>query len=187
MSSMPIRAAVLLCILLLVGAHSHAGVVQYEVTSLSASDPTLFRYTYHLSGFTFLENYEFDVVFPVESFANLSNGSGSPDFDVQLFQPSNPPGLYGNFTALALKDFPLITAFSVDVNFIGSGLPGSQQYYIYAFDQNHVIIPGTLPGGAREAGDTTPVPEPGTFALGGLTLLAGVVWKAVRHRGASSA
>ena len=173
---MSLRAAALLCALLLTGATSWAGILSYEVTSLSPSDPTLFRYTYSITGFTFMANQELDVEFQPGLYTQLSNAVASPDFDVQIFQPNDPLGLYGDYTALAKVDSPQITTFSVDFKYLGVGLPGSQPFNINQFNQDHVLTDTLL------SGATTATPEPGTAALCGLMLVIVGVCRAALRR-----
>lgn len=177
---MPIRFVLLLCAVLLVAGISHAGVVQYEVVPLGGD---LYRYTYRLSGFDFGLHHEFYVDFPVPDFSALSNGAGGypgweADWDIDLFQPNNPPGLHGNFTALALYDPPpgIPFVFRVDAVYSGTSEPGSQAYSIYDF--TNPLAPVLI---EELSGTTTPVPEPGTSALVGLALFAGI-YRAIGRR-----
>lgn len=182
MSSKTARSAWLLFALTLAGASSHAATVGYEVTSLSPSlsfaGERLFRYTYFVD-FSLMENQELEVRFPADLFLDLHNEVATPDFDVVVFQPNDPLGLYGSYSALAKKDFPLMTTFSVDFQYVGSGIPGPQRFFINQFDQNQRFVGVVLDGSTVLA-----TPEPGGFMLCGLLLIVVAARRSVRHRSA---
>ncbi len=158
------RFSLIACALLLCGAVSQAATVLFQVVPISPSDPTLVRYTYTVRDFVFMQNQELDIQFSPDLAKNLQNGratledgSPSPDFSVILFQPNDPAGLFGDFTAMATKDYPAATTFSVDFNYLGSGAPGEQAFVINQFNQSHQFV-DTLASGST-------APEPATFAM----------------------
>src|ERR1019366_1324496 len=78
---------------LLMAGFSHAGTIQYEVTTVSQGVPVqggstvpLFRYTYQASGMTFLANQELDIVFSAQLYGEISDGVADPGFDLLLLQ-----------------------------------------------------------------------------------------------------
>jgi hypothetical protein len=160
-----------------VAAHA-AAIIQYEVTPLS---PGQSRYTYHVSGFPFMANQELDILFAPELFGALLNGVAGPDFDVMLFQPDDPPGRPGHYSALALIDnASTLTSFSVEFTFIGSGQPGSQPFVINQYDHAGWFI-STIGSGVTSPMESSTIPEPDFFAVSGL-MLAVCGWLAVRRR-----
>jgi hypothetical protein len=153
---------------------SAAPVIQFQVSDLgvNGSGQELFRYNYLLSGIDLLTNQEIDIRFSPSVFGQLSNGVAGPGFDLALFQPNQPVGTTGDYSALALVNHPPITGtFSVNVALLaGASVPASQPFFI--FDDN--VFPSTT----LFSGSTTPVavvgtpaPEPGGFWLSGLVLL----------------
>jgi hypothetical protein len=149
--------------------------LSYSVQSLgpNASGDAVFRYTYDLSGVTLQENQELQIRFS--------------HFDLLLFQPNDPPGVPGDFSALALVDDPsLAPPFSVDVVYFGPGTPGSQEFLInqYVIENGSLLFQGTIESGFTiPAGGVTPIPEPATFALCGMGILAAGLVQARRRFG----
>ena len=137
------------------------GTVSYSVAPLPGM-PGDFQYTYFLSGFDLVQYEELDFVFPADLYLGLSNAEASPDIIVQVFQPDVPIGADGDFTAEASSDLADVTGpWSIDVAYLGSGLPGAQTYFIDQFDSNGILL-----GNPVEAEDVAvPVPEPGTFGF----------------------
>jgi hypothetical protein len=146
-----------------------AGTISYSVEPLSGL-PGDFQYSYYLSGFNLVQYEELDFVFPASSFLSLSDPVASPGVVVDTFQPNVPTGADGDFTAEASSDLGNVTGpWSIDVAYLGSGLPGAQTYFVDQFDSN-----GDLVGNPVEAEDVpAPVPEPGAF---GFCCLAVVLW-----------
>lgn len=162
------------CALLFV-ATSAAGSIQYEISNTST--PGVEQYAYVISGFTLQANEQLQIVFPVALYGALSNASSVTNFDITLYQPDNPPGFDGDYNALALVDNPALTGpFTVDFTYIGTGTPGPQQYYLYQFSAS-----GGSPALVASGDTVNMAPEPGTFALAGLLVAAGGVWRAVRR------
>jgi len=160
-----------LCVVLWVTSLA-AGTIQFAVTDLGAGT---YRYTYILSGFSFSVNQELDIQFDANLYSNLTNGVVGTGFNLVLLQPNNPPGLPGDYSAMALIDNPPLDGpFSVDFTYLGEGAPGPQPYFINQYDdQGHFLE--TL-----ESGASSPIPEPATVALAGGGLLA--LGAALRHR-----
>src|SRR5512140_131833 len=62
------------------------------------------RCTYFLSGITLLADQEVNIRFDPAVYGALSNPHAGPGFDVLLFQPNQPPGAFGDFSALSMSD-----------------------------------------------------------------------------------
>jgi hypothetical protein len=149
-----------------------AGVL---ATSLSAASITstvtnlntnLFRYTYTVSNFSFQINQELDIRFDPTLYTNLANGTAPANFNVVLLQPNSPQGVPGDFTALSTINNPSLNGqFSVDVNYLGFGTPGPQPFMINQFNSDGQFV-STLESGF------VVTPEPSTFGLGALGVLA---------------
>ena len=146
-------------------ASAHAATVQYVLStpvSTLAGEGTLYQYTYYVTDIVFLPNQEIDILFSPDRYGNLSNGIADSSFNVMLFQPSDPMGTAGHFSALALQGIAAPLQFQVNFRYIGQGVPGSQQFAINQFDVDRhflgVITTGSTsrvgPGGRRAgAGD----------------------------------
>jgi hypothetical protein len=160
-----------LIVLLLVGSGFLGGVrgaeVHYEIAGLgvNAAGQSLYRYTYEPVDIVFEKDQELDIRFDPNLFAALFNALAPPDFDVLLLQPNTPPGAFGDYSALALVSNPVISSpFSVDVVFIGSGIPGAQPYFINQYDGNGQFV-ATVIQGATTSGSSAVVPEPGSLSV----------------------
>ncbi len=192
MSNHRIASPLPLCALLVTGL-SHAATIRYQVTDVDygagaeavESISRLQRYTYYADGISFLMNQEVDIVFSAELYGMISHGVISQAFDLMLFQPNNPPGAPGHFSALARSDIaPDEGPWSVDFLFIGPGQPGPQTFFINQFDEKSNFI-RTLESGIT-SGDQG-VPEPGTFVQLGLVIVGCAVWWAARRRSVRTA
>lgn len=176
---MRMRALPLWSGLLLLAAGSRAGTVQFQITDLGGP---AYRYNYFLSGFNFQVNQELDIKFDPALFGLLSNGVAGPGFSVSLFQPDNPPGTFGDYSALAVVNNPPLTGpFRVDVIFKGAGRPGAQPFLVNQFDANFNFL-FTIESGTTIPLGSSAVPEPGTVWLGGGAVLMGCVFRIVRRR-----
>lgn len=166
------------------GATLSAGpVVQVEITGLGA--PGTFTGMYTVSGFDFQANEELDIQFPVDLYGSLSNGNAGPGFAVMLFQPNVPPGLEGDYSALALVDNPSLSQpFTVDFTYIGTGHPGAQPFQINQFDSNGNFI-STIASGTTDPDTHGPgvVAEPPVLpmTLVGIAVY-GLAWVKHKHR-----
>ena len=161
-----------LCAAFLAAGTLAGASIQFEATQIGTTGggDRVFQYSYFVDG-TFSVNQELDIRFDPALYRDLSNAVAEPGFDVLLFQPNNPPGSFGDFSALALVNNPsLAQPFRVDVTYLGSGQPGAQPFFINTFNSNGQII-------GSESGFTTPpsgdavVPEPGTRELSGVALI----------------
>lgn len=148
--------------------------IGFQASSLGGNT---FRYTYSISGFTFQANQELDIFFDPLVYDTLFNGKASSDFNLLLFQPNNPPGTPGDYSATALVNNPSLAGpFSVDFTLKPGGQPGPQPFTI--FDQNFTPI---------TSGFTTPqgvgvVPEPASLSLAFAGLFSGSLLWSVKRR-----
>lgn len=175
----PICAVFCLCQHALAGTISY--VVDHPLARRGPSDTGI--YTYFLEGFDLKMDQEIDILFLPDQFGALLDGVAGDGFGLILFQPNNPPGTPGDYSAIALLDSPPLTGlFSVTFRFLGAGTPGSQPYSINQYDQNGNFIGQIDSGFTVTAPDTSPTPEPGNLAVVALLLAAGGVWQTRRHR-----
>ncbi len=152
-----------------------AATIKYTVTQLPGA--AKYRYNYTVSGITFQANQDFDVQFPATLYSSLVNGMAGSDFTLFVFDANNPPGVDGDYSAVAKVNNPSLAGpFSVDFMYLGSGLPGAQNFTIDQFDANGNFV-STI-----SSGTTMPtVPEPASVALSLLGLIAGVAWRKSRR------
>jgi hypothetical protein len=154
-----------------------AGTIKYEVLPLGGSS---YQYTYDLNGFTFQANEQLDIRFNPTLFASLWNASAPAGFDIQLLQPNNPPGDYGDYSALAtMNNLSGSGSFTVDVSYFGAGLPGPQPFFINQFDADGFYLATTDAGMTMDAnaGITTDAPEPSSLCLVSALALFGAAWQ----------
>ena len=125
----------------------------------------LWRYTYELNGFAFSTGHGFSVYFDHQLYANLHGllPSGSSQWDVIAIQPDVFLAQPGLFDAQALVNSPsLNVTFEVRFIWLGGGgaTPGAQLFEQYDSDFQTIST------------GTSVVPEPGSLALFGVSLLA---------------
>ena len=143
--------------LILLTAHLYAGAIQFQVTNLGQNS---YRYNYSIIGFVFQQNEEVDIRFAPSLYGTLSNGVAGNGFNVLLLQPNNPPGTFGDYSALSTVNQPsLVGPFSVDFIYNGIGSPGSQPYFINQYDQNGRLV-STVEQGITTPANATATPEP---------------------------
>lgn len=146
-----------------------------DVVGTTGTGETLYRYTYSFASLTLGEDTEVDIRFSPTVYGMLLNPVAPLGFDVLVLQPNNPPGTFGDYSALAMVDNPPLDGpFTVDFTLLGSAVPGSQQFFI-----NQIADDGTVT--RLDSGFTTPigaVPEPATFVLVAAGVLAAGVARA---------
>ena len=157
-----------------------AVTIQSQVSVVTPGVNPVYNVTYTVSGFDFRDNStvldELDIEFPANTFAQLTSGVAPASFDLLLFQPNNPPGAAGDYSAAANTDHASL-AGTFSVNFTLS-IPAAsfnpatlmQLYFINEFDNNPQ---SSTFGNLRDSisGTTVPVvsvgaaPEPSSLAL----------------------
>src|ERR1035441_5795594 len=143
-----------------------AGTVGYQVSGLGGN---VYRYEFFPSNLNLLTYQELDIQFDPTFFGSLFNGVADSDFRLLLLQPNNPPGAVGDYSALALVDSPSLAGpFSVDVRWLGSGVPGGLPYLLHQFDGSGQNL-GTISSGSL----VVETPEPASWLLGGIGLVIG--------------
>ena len=171
---------VLAAALSVAGSVSAATIIQYTVTQLPGV--AKYRYNYSVSGITFQANQDFDIQFPAALYSSLINGVAGSDFTLNVFDANNPPGVDGDYSALAKVNNPSLAGpFSVDFMFLGSGRPGAQNFTIDQFDANGNFVQTISSGTTVLGGGGSNVPEPGGVTLSLLGLIAGAVWRTARR------
>jgi|HubBroStandDraft_4_1064222.scaffolds.fasta_scaffold308962_1 hypothetical protein len=164
---------------LLLAANLDAAAIGFEITSLGG---TAYRYTYFPAGLMLQTSEQVDILFDPTLYGTLSNGVAPPGFELLLFQPNNPQGALGHYSALALINNPsLAGTFGVDFTYAGSGTLGSQPFFINQEDSSGNVT------SIVASGSTTPlssVPEPASIGLLGVGVAA-LGWKRRKRLGAS--
>jgi hypothetical protein len=145
----------------------------------------VYRFEYVVTGHQFLANQELAIEFDPDVYLALSNATGPAEFDILLFQPDDPPGTVGRFSALALVDIAALSGFfSLDVHLDPgmSGMgpsfpwsPGLQLFSISQLDEQGTIISGIAEGSVSFT------PETSTWQLSAIGLLVVFVYPALRR------
>jgi hypothetical protein len=171
------------CVALFVGfgaASMSAGNIDFQITPLGGAS---YEYNFILSGFTFQPQEELDIRFDPATYNSLSHGVAPNGFNVVLLQPNNPPGVFGDYTALAEIANPSTAGpFSVQVVYSGPGQPGSQPYLLEQFNSDGVFVDTLGAGFTTSVATTSDVPEPATFSLVSASLVLGSLWMLRRRR-----
>jgi hypothetical protein len=170
----------------LLAATLAAATIQVQVTDLGfagggAGNPgasvQLQRFTYHLSDIALQRDQELNIRFNPALFGALSNPTAGPGYHVLLFQPNQPAGAFGDFSALSLIDQPGASSdFTVDFVYLGPGVASPQPYFINQFEADGGFT--TLESGFTSLAAPSEVPEPATLALCGAALLLCGAWRA---------
>jgi hypothetical protein len=152
------------------GMAANAAILQYNATALGGG---LWRYEYTLEGAAPAGGFDgLTIYFEASSYAQLANPVTPLDWDPLVVQPDTGIPADGFLDLLNLDG--LLTGnvgpveFSVDVEYLGVGVPGSQRFELYQSTPFDVVALG-------QAGAANDVPEPATgalvvLALGGVML-----------------
>jgi hypothetical protein len=157
-----------------------SGTIEFDVSIVgtTGSGETLYRYVYSLDQLTLQKDMEVDIRFDSALYGVLSNPVAPGDFDVLILQPDNPPGVPGDYSALALVDNPTVSGlFSVDFTFTGLGAPGSQPFFINLIDPLSGAITPIDSGFTTSPGAV--VPEPGTLGFGCAAIVTSILARAL--------
>jgi hypothetical protein len=174
------RSVVIAAIVLMAAANLGAVTVSSQATSLGLD---LYQIDYVVSGIQFQMNQELDIRFDPALFDSLSNGSAGPGFDVLLLQPDNPPGAFGDYSAMALVNSPSLSSmFRVVVRYHGAGSPGPQPFAINQFDANGRFVSVVDRGTTQSPLTFAPEPRSLFFTFAGL-LFCFVLRHAARRQG----
>src|SRR4051794_12909203 len=80
-----------------------AANVSFQITNLGHNQ---YQLSYAVSDIQFEVNQELDIRFDPSLYGTLSNGIAPAGFDLLLLQPNNPPGVFGDYSAMALLNSP---------------------------------------------------------------------------------
>jgi hypothetical protein len=137
-----------------------------------------FRIHYDIAAVEFLTNQELEISFNPAVYRSLTNAVAPPFLDVLLFQPGDPLGAPGRFSALALVDNPLLSdGFSVDVRTFGDLVPGLQTFAINQLDERGVVVSVIAEGQTSAA-----IPEPASLGLVGAAMIIACASPVCRRR-----
>lgn len=147
---------------------AHATTINYTATQVGG---VRWRYDYTIHNDTLGSTIqEFTIYFGENRFANLSNESVQPNWDLLLIQPDTNIPAAGFFDGLALNGGLVagetVSGLSVSFDYAGAGAPG-QQLFSIVDPVSFAEIESGLTSGA------TAVPLPGTLSLLVLGLAAG--------------
>jgi hypothetical protein len=161
-------------------------LIQSQVSTVgtTGTGATLFRYNYMISGFALFQNEEIDIRFDRAVFGQLSNGVAGPGFDLLLFQPNQPIGAFGDYSALAGPNASLTGTFSVDFTLAPNVTlkPNDPRLVqeLFLFDDNpgpptHPGVPfeGLTSVAPFSSAPDSSAPEPWSVSLCGAALVAG--------------
>jgi hypothetical protein len=167
-------------LLALCGTAAHAAVVQYATTSLGGD---FWRYAYTLEGQAPTGGFDgVTIYFEPTSFGTLTNLVAPPGWDPLIVQPDT--GLPADGFVDLLHSGGLLSgtvgpvAFSVDVEYLGTGVPGAQRFELYVSNPFSVVASGLT----QQASN---VPEPATVVLLALALGCAVLTQAQPTRRAN--
>jgi hypothetical protein len=150
---------------------SHASVINYSLTSLGGIS---YRYDYTVTNdgsitpTIALFDISFDPALYDES--SLTNLSTTPGWDIFILGSGIgiPAAFDASTVGPGIGVSESLGGFAVSFNWLGGGTPGIQEFQIYDGSTFDLLGEGV----SVLASSSTAVPEPGTFALLGLGLLA---------------
>ena len=145
-----------------------ATLVDYDVRLLTGNR---YEYSYRVTNDTLgVPISEFTVYFPFDLFANLGPGSAPTDWEVFVDDPEiilvPVDGLYDALTrSVPIAQGASLGGFTVEFDWLGTGLPGSQSFEIAVPDPFEVLETGTTSRAVN-------IPEPGGLGLLAMGLAA---------------
>lgn len=152
---------------LIICSSASATAISYDVVNLGGNQ---WEYTYSVTNDTLgVDIEEFAVYFDVGSYDNLVTTNTPIDWDPIAINPD--PGIPddGYYDVLALSTGILpsktLSGFSVQFDYLGSGIPGSQRFEIIDPLSFSVLDSGQTIAASQ------PIPEPSTFFLFGFGLI----------------
>ena len=151
-----LRIAILTITMVCLTVVGHATTIEYTATQISGPQ---WQYTYTVTG-SFADGDFLSIDFDANAFADLQDPPQVTDWNADVWQSDAALGSNGAFNAMAQKGNPSVpVTFTVLFNFLGMGTPGSQAFSVFGADGS------TEDGTTILAGQTAPVPEPGTLLL----------------------
>lgn len=127
----------LACVLALHCGVANATAITYTATDLNSVETGLWQLDFTLSGYAFTAGQGFQIFFDYGQYKNLAFVSAPTGWDVLVFQPEDILGSLepGVLDGMALVDNPALDqTFSLRLTWLGSGLPASPAFDIYAAD-----------------------------------------------------
>jgi hypothetical protein len=177
----------LLAVLVVFTGCATANTVTFTTTLVTPGAPgvAIWENDYTLTGFSFVQYEDFQLLFDPAVFQQLLNGVAIPssDWDLLLVQPDPNIPDNGVYDMMALGNGPSFSGpFSVQYTLLGSTPPTSQVYRVVQLDSNGNVVGDPLETGLA-LGPSGAVPEPSSLQLYTIAVLGVVVLRAVRRRG----
>jgi hypothetical protein len=175
----------LLAVLVVFTGCATANTVTFTTTLVTPGTPgvAVWENDYTLSGFSFVQNDDFQLLFDDAVFVSLLNGVANPssDWDLLLVQPDPGVPAAGVYDMLALVDGPSFSGpFSVQYTLLGSTPPVSQDFQVVHYGDGGVTL---IDSGRATLAPSGAVPEPSSLQLLTIAGLGVVVLRAARCRG----
>jgi len=159
------------------------GTIQQQVSPLGSG---VIQYAFQLVGFNLTQGEALDFQFDPSVYASLSGASTPSGFFAIPLQPNNPPGTSGDLIVEEQSTGPVSGSagpFTVNATLTTSGQPGVVAYNLYSVDNTGTFGSVIQSGVTSLEANGLATPEPGSFALAGLSLVvAGILRKRVIGR-----
>ena len=166
MKRLLVVSLVVLTALVFFSTKAIATIISYEASYISG---TTWEYSYTVSDHVFNTGDNFEIVYELGSYENITDISHGSDWNVTTLDPVNIPGWFSfngiyNGTASA-NNSSLIDPFVVQFDWLGTQDPSTQTFNVYLAGS---WIPDET-GTTKPVGDTS-IPEPSTILLIGSLL-----------------